>query len=318
MLQHRRPVPGGAARRSRRSATGRRSSSSTSTPRRPARRWRWAGISTARSRAVVRHAHARADRRRAHPAERHGVSDRRRHDRPARLDHRHGARAVAGPLPQRACRRGSSRRPAIRAQRRRRRGRRQDRPRQRASRASAIRSRNWSSSQAHLKVRLYERQSRSRQRAAGRRTPAVRAACCRLSYDLAFRPALRGARAPEPPSRRRAPAPAPRPDRLGADRRDPHAARRAVLRDLGRGRAVELPRLEHRAHVLHAEGRERADQGRDVPLGAALSALQAAGRPARRRARHASASTTRRASTRSSASTSSPRGSARCSSRSIS
>ena len=37
------------------------------------------------------------------------------HDRAARFDHRHGARAVAGAVPQRRCRRGSSRRPAIRA-----------------------------------------------------------------------------------------------------------------------------------------------------------------------------------------------------------
>jgi calcineurin-like phosphoesterase len=35
-----------------------------------------------------RHAHARSDRRRAHPAEGYGVPDRRRHDRAARLGHR--------------------------------------------------------------------------------------------------------------------------------------------------------------------------------------------------------------------------------------
>ena len=58
-----------------------------------------------------------------------------------------------------------------------------------------------------------------------------------------------------------------------------------VLRGLGRRRAVELPRLEHRPSVLHAEGRLGADPRRHLPLGAALSEVQAGGRPARRRAR---------------------------------
>ena len=58
----------------------RRRSSSTCTPRRRARRSRWAGTSTGAWR-PSRHAHARADGRRAHPAERHGVRARRRHVR---------------------------------------------------------------------------------------------------------------------------------------------------------------------------------------------------------------------------------------------
>ena len=62
-----------------------------------------------------RHAHARADRRRAHPAEGHRVPHRRRHDRAARFDHRRRDRAGARPLPDRRCRRGSRPRPAIRA-----------------------------------------------------------------------------------------------------------------------------------------------------------------------------------------------------------
>ena len=48
-----------------------------------------------------RHAHPRADGRRAHPAQRHGLPDRRRHDRPARLDHRRHRRGRARPVPQR-------------------------------------------------------------------------------------------------------------------------------------------------------------------------------------------------------------------------
>ena len=47
------------------------------------------------------HPHARANRRRAHPAEGHGVSHRRGHDRAARFDHRHGDRARARPVPER-------------------------------------------------------------------------------------------------------------------------------------------------------------------------------------------------------------------------
>ena len=56
-----------------------------------------------------RHAHPRADGRRAHPAQGHGLPDRRRHDRPARLDHRRHRGGRARPLPQLACRPGSKR-----------------------------------------------------------------------------------------------------------------------------------------------------------------------------------------------------------------
>ena len=63
---------------------GARSSSSTSTPRRRARSRRSAATSTAASAAVRRHPHPRADRRRADPARRHGLPDRRRHDRAVR------------------------------------------------------------------------------------------------------------------------------------------------------------------------------------------------------------------------------------------
>ena len=38
-----------------------------------------------------------------------------------------------------------------------------------------------------------------------------------------------------------------------------------VRRGLGRGRALELPRLEHRTSLLHAEGRRVADPRRHVP-----------------------------------------------------
>ena len=61
-----------------------------------------------------RHAHARADGRRADPAEGHRVSHRRRHDRPARLVIGVEIDAGARPVPERACRRGSRPPPAIR------------------------------------------------------------------------------------------------------------------------------------------------------------------------------------------------------------
>ena len=43
----------------------------------------------------------------------HGLHDRRRHDRPSRLDHRRHRRSRARALPQRACRRGSKRPAAL-------------------------------------------------------------------------------------------------------------------------------------------------------------------------------------------------------------
>ena len=86
-----------------------RRSSSTCTPRRRPRSWRWGGISTARSRAVVgTHTHVQtADDR--HPAEGHGLPDRRRDDRPARFDHRLTGRAGARPVPHRPAGRASRR-----------------------------------------------------------------------------------------------------------------------------------------------------------------------------------------------------------------
>ena len=65
----------------------------------------------------LRHAHARADGRRADPAEGHGLPHRRRDDRAARLDHRRHDRGGARPFPERAAgevRAGHGRRPAQR------------------------------------------------------------------------------------------------------------------------------------------------------------------------------------------------------------
>ena len=72
-----------------------------------------------------RHAHPRADGRRAHPPERHGLHHRRRHDGPSRFDHRHRARARPRPVPHRhaVALRAGRRQPAP-ARRRHRRGRR--------------------------------------------------------------------------------------------------------------------------------------------------------------------------------------------------
>ena len=91
-----------------------------------------------------------------------------------------------------------------------------------------------------------------------------------------------------------------------------------VRRHLGRRRDLELPAVEHRPPVLHAQGRRRADQGGDVPLGGAVPEVQAGGRPARRSRAAGWASTSRRANTSSPASTWSRTGSARCSWRSSS
>ena len=113
-------------------------------------------------------------------------------------------------------------------------------------------------------------------------------------------------------------AEAAHPDRLRAHRARPHTARGALLRDLGRRRAVELPRVEHRPPLLHPQGRDGADQGRDVPLVAAAACVSSRRTDCASSRAAASASTTRRASTRSSASTSSRKASARCSSPSIS
>ena len=127
---------------------------------------------------------------------------------------------------------------------------------------------------------------------------------------------------PEPPEADGSPSREPRcraPRRVltvsRADRPHPHAARRASSSRSGSKASCRTASVWNTGHMYFTlKDARRADQGRDVPLGAALPALQAAGRAARRRARRGSASTTRRASTRSSASTSSPRGSARGSS----
>ncbi len=82
--------------------------------------------------------------------------------------------------------------------------------------------------------------------------------------------------------------------RLRTDRRHSRRARDRLRRDLGRGRTLELPDVEHRARLLHAEGRRRADQGRDVPIGRPLSEVQAGRRHARDRSRSARACTSRK------------------------
>ena len=92
----------------------------------------------------------------------------------------------------------------------------------------------------------------------------------------------------------------------------------AVADRVGRGRDLERPGVEYRAHVLHAEGRRIADQGGDVPLGGALPEVQARRRAEGRRAREDQRLRSRRANIRSSASTWSRRASARCSRRSSS
>ena len=62
-----------------------------------------------------RHAHPCADRRPPHPAGRHRLHVRRRHDRRLRFGHRHGQGRAAQPLPApHSVRAGSSRRPARR------------------------------------------------------------------------------------------------------------------------------------------------------------------------------------------------------------
>ena len=73
--------------------------------------------------------------------------------------------------------------------------------------------------------------------------------------------------------------------RQRADRRHPRHPRIVVRRRLGRRRDLELPGLEHRPRLLHAEGRRRADPRGDVPLGGAVSAVRARGRAARHRPR---------------------------------
>ena len=76
---------------------------------------------------------------------------------------------------------------------------------------------------------------------------------------------------------------APGAQRRRTDGAHPAAARVRVPDGLGRGRAVELPALEHRTSLLHAEGRRRADPGRDVPVGIPLSPVRARRWPAGRR-----------------------------------
>ena len=61
-----------------------------------------------------RHAHARADRRSPHPAGRHGVHVRRRHDRRLRVGHRHEQGRAAVAFPRDAFRQASSSRRTVR------------------------------------------------------------------------------------------------------------------------------------------------------------------------------------------------------------
>ena len=100
-------------------------------------------------------------------------------------------------------------------------------------------------------------------------------------FDLPVRRRAAGLASARPPaSSRTQPV-----HRHGADRGHPRRARNGLRRCLRRRRADELPALAHGPHLLHAEGRRRADQGRDVPLGRPLPEVQARGRPARHRAR---------------------------------
>src|SRR5206468_7951719 len=62
-------------------------------------------------------------------------------------------------------------------------------------------------------------------------------------------------------------------------------ARKRILRSLGGRRAVELPDLEYRPPVLHAQRRVLAAPRVHVSIGAAVSEVQARGRVACGRAR---------------------------------
>ena len=113
----RRSVRRRARARSRRCARRRASSSWTSTPRRPPRRSRWAGISTAGATAVLgTHTHVQTADERVLPKGTACITDvgmTGPHDSIIGVERRGGARA----LPQRACRRGSNRPPAPPAER---------------------------------------------------------------------------------------------------------------------------------------------------------------------------------------------------------
>ena len=112
----------------------------------------------------------------------------------------------------------------------------------------------------------------------------------RLSHDAPNELAAHGGRRPERPgSRAREPRQRASPSTnrrrqrplrrvvsvTRALRRAARPGRVALRRGLGRRRAVGRPGLEHRPPLLHPQGRPRPGEGRDVPLGAAATALQA-------------------------------------------
>ena len=90
-------------------------------------------------------------------------------------------------------------------------------------------------------------------------------------------------RAASPPFARGAAADGPH--RQRPHRKHPRHSGNCVLRGLGRGRNFQLPPLEHRPPLLHAERSRRANQGGHVQVGRALAEVQAGRRPARHRAR---------------------------------
>ena len=163
-----------------------------------------------------------------------------------------------------------------------------------------------------LKVRLYERRCPT-----GR---DVARTCTRLLPldELAVRSAVRGARAGAGSRRARAAA---RARRRAAS--SPSRELTGTIRTLLEEQFFEIwvegelsnCRVWNTGHMYFTlKDARRADQGRDVPLGAAAACASSRRTACASSRAAASASTTRRASIRSSASTSSPKGSARGSS----
>ena len=174
----------------------------------------------------------------------HGLPHRRRHDRPARRRHRRregaGHRRFLNALPARfETATGDPRLNAVVVD-----------ADEATGRATAIERLSLSAADIDLARRW-------------------RAAVGRRARDSDRRPAVRRTRPP------RAAAGAARGASDASASSPPRCAtlvESRVLRGLGRRRALELPRLEHRPPLLHAQGRRRADQGRHVPLGAAPAA----------------------------------------------
>ncbi len=224
-----------------------------------------------------RHAHARADRRRAGAAEGHRVPDRRGHDRAARLDHRHRARGGRSRASAPAC--PSRFEPATGNPRLH--GARDRRGRGDAAAPPPSGASTFSTGRTATRCGVD----------TGRDMTSL--------FDLPFE----AARAEPSPSR-----PRRRPRRTvwtvsALTARDPRAPRDPLRGRLDRGRDLELPALEHRPPVLHAQGRGRADQGGDVPLGRPRVCASSPRTACACSRAGGSACTTRRASTRSSAST---------------